>query len=176
MYTCVYQSVSQDAQDEQVSTPGSQQTCKAILISGIAKTSGMESKIKKLKAKIENSPELCTHLVTELVGTPTRVKYTAKMLAVVALGGRPVVDQKWVDDSATKGEWEPEEAYVLKDEQNPGFVFSGSRATHGAKANKGKAKAAAAGSGGGGIFESLHFLRLEQFEYPFDDCKARECV
>ena len=28
-----------------------------------------------------------------------------QLLAVVALGGRPVVDRQWVDDSFKKGEW-----------------------------------------------------------------------
>ena len=43
-----------------------------------------------------------THIHTHsLTHTHTHMQ----LLAVVALGGRPVVDRKWVDDSFKKGEW-----------------------------------------------------------------------
>jgi len=67
-----------------------------------------------------------------------------------------------------KGAWEASDTYILKDKLNPDIDFSGTRAKGGARAT-GKAKA-----GGGKIFESLKFLRLENFEMGQDDCKVRE--
>ena len=129
---------------------GSEPRAKAILVSGIA-DKAMEGKIEKLKGKLEEAPAQCTHLVTEAVGSPKRVKYTAKLLAVVALGGRPVVDRRWVDDSNKKGEWLPEDKYIIKDD--PKFDFSGSLTRRGR------------------IFEGCHFLRLKDFELPEAECK-----
>jgi len=68
---------------------------------------------------------------------------------------------------AQKGEWEAEDAYILKDEQNPDIDFSGARGKGDSRAD-GKAK-----TGGGGIFDSLQFLRLDKFEMTADDCKVR---
>ena len=123
---------------------------KAILVSGIA-DKAMEAKIENLKGKLEEAPAQCTHLVTEAVGNPKRVKYTAKVLAVVALGGRPVVDRKWVDESSKKGEWLPVDKYLIKDD--PQFDLSGSLTSRGR------------------VFEGCHFLRLKDFELPEVECK-----
>ena len=135
----------------------------------------VSKKIVDLKGNVQEEPRLCTHLVTEYKGKKgDEIAYTAKMLAVVALGGRPVVTRGWVDESYKKGEWLPVDEYIVKDSHNPKFDFSGKRNGQGGAAggrSKKVQKGAETCGGDSGIFEGLHFVRLENFEYPREDCK-----
>ena len=143
----------------------------AILISGIQNDKNLDAMIKGLQGSIETDPDTCTHLVTEPVGKgkERRLRYTAKMLAVLGMGGRPVVDRKWVEDSFKKGVWLPVDPYISRDEQNSSFDFSGGTGGSGGSGGRG-------GGGGrkradGGVFKSLSFFRAEEFEYPLEDCE-----
>ena len=142
----------------------------AIMISGVT-DKNLEAMIKGLQGSIETDPNTCTHLVTELFGKgkEQRVKVTAKMLAVLGMGGRPVVDRKWVEDSSKKGGWLPVDPFIIRDEQNSRFDFSGGTGASGGSGGRG-------GGGGrkrgdGGVFKSLSFFRAEEFEMGVEDCE-----